>query len=211
MKIIEYPISDFAIADLKGSLSEKRYHHCCRVLETAFQIADAWTQFSIDREELAWAALFHDCAKEFSGKKRDAYVKKHGPLPCGKELMEIGPLAHGPVGALVLKTKYGIESPEIHRAVSYHSVGHVDFTPMEWAVSLADILEPGRAWLESREQLLSLVCEDACAGIRAVTQTRRSLQIAKRKAVQPCIQAIQDEVEAGRFRVAQEQGENASV
>lgn len=196
--IAESYIASDAIDDLTHSLSEKRYKHSVRVCETAFRIADAWS-VAIDRTALAWAGLFHDCAKEFSAKKRDSFIRTQGPLPCGEELLEVGPLAHGPVGALVLQAQFGLYDEAVHRAVAYHSVGHLEFDAMGWAVSLADFLEPGRKWLDAREEVLQRACEDPVEGIRAVMDLRVEVQEGKGKTIHPAVYAVRDAVMQSTF------------
>ena len=55
---------------LKERLNEHRYNHMLGVVESALQLAE---RFGVDEEKARYAALLHDCAREFS---TDALVKE---------------------------------------------------------------------------------------------------------------------------------------
>lgn len=160
-----------AVNQLQQCISEKRFHHCLGVMETAFELADAWKQYDIDRTHLAWAALFHDCAKELNKKQREA-LPSDGRIVYGKELMRLPTLVHAPHGALMLKDTFGVSDYGVLMAVAYHPTGHPNLTPLGWAVYIADYLEPGRSYFDFREDYLDQARKDMLTGLRLVSGSK---------------------------------------
>lgn len=167
-----------AVKNLKNVLSKKRYDHCVRVMETSFQIFDAWDMPDEKRKGMAWASLFHDCAKENPPKIQEKWIEKNAS-PYGIDVLDMPTLVHGTVGAIILKQEYGITDPEILMAVAYHSTGHPNLKPIGWIVYMADILEPGRTFIEKREDYLRTACKDPLEGLRQVTDLRHSINHGK--------------------------------
>ncbi len=160
-----------AIDQLKHYLSEKRFEHCLGVMKTAFELADAWSQYDIDRTHLAWAALFHDCAKELNPNQRSA-LPTNGRVVYGKELMRLPTLVHAPHGALMLKETFSVDAYDVLMAVAYHPTGHPNLTPMGWIVYIADYLEPGRSYFDFREDFLAAAKNDPLEGAIRVSNSK---------------------------------------
>lgn len=51
-------------------------------------------------------------------------------------------LLHGPLGALELRERFGIDDSRILDAVWWHTTGHPDYVPEAWAMFVADKVEP---------------------------------------------------------------------
>lgn len=160
-----------AVDELQSMLSKKRYQHCQRVLETAYEISEGWQDYRIDEQELAWAGLFHDCAKELKPDEQQALMQE-GAIPHGEELLSSPALAHGPLGALMLQAKWGIESKDVLMAVAHHSTGHPEMAPIGWSIYLADYLEPGRPFLENREMLIQEARNYPLHSLRRISEMR---------------------------------------
>jgi len=160
-----------AVERLKSSLSEKRYEHSVRVLETAFHLLKAWDRHPVDETSLAWAGLFHDCAKELPAPEQNRLLESY-PLKYGAELLSTPSLIHAPLGTLLLPEKYHIDFPDVLQAVAYHSTGHPTLRPVGMIVYMADYLEPGRYNHDERKKLLDSALEDPLKGLRDVTNYR---------------------------------------
>ncbi len=173
-----------AVERLQNTLSKKRFQHSVGVAETAFLLADSWKNYPVDSTLLAWASLFHDCAKE-SRKERWTGEK---PVLYGNELLDIPKLFHAPMSAWTLQYEYGIVDPSALMAVSYHPTGHPDFTPIGWMVYISDFLEPGRVYFEQREEFLEQACADPLTGLRLVTGLRLEAVRKKGKPIHPIAQ-----------------------
>lgn len=173
-----------AVKSLKAVLTTPRYEHCLRVMDTSFQLFDAWNLPDGKRENMAWASLFHDCAKENPERKMQEWLQK-GPAPYGMELLDTPGLVHAAVGTIILQQEYGIEDDEVLMAVAYHSTGHPNQTPIGWIVYLADILEPGRTFIKKREALLQTAMDQPLEGLRQVTILRHAISAGKGREVHP--------------------------
>ncbi len=173
-----------AVKELKDNLSTKRYNHSVGVMETAFVLADSWKNYSIDRTDLAWASLFHDCGKEIPKDDRARICSKNS-LSLGKELIDITKLNHAPIGAKLLHDNYGIKNKDILMAVAYHPTGHPDLSPIGWIVYIADYLEPGRTNMENREKALQKACKNPLQGLKIVTELRMKTVLQNNKPFHP--------------------------
>lgn len=173
-----------AVHRLQSLIPRERFAHCRGVMETAFQLADAWKQIPVDRTHLAWASLFHDCGKEISPEQK-ARLSQNGPILYGKELMDFPKLIHAPLGAKLLQTDFGVETPEVLEAIAYHPTGRPNLGPIGWMVYIADYLEPGRSYFPQRETLLREACDDPLMGLRRVTNLRFATVEKKGKLIHP--------------------------
>lgn len=160
-------------------------------MHTAFRIVEGWRDDSINRTDLAWASLFHDCCKELSPKEVKALLAE-GDLPYGEELMSSPVLAHGPLGALFVKTRYGVLAHEVLQTITYHSTGHPDLCPMGWSVYIADFIEPGRKYLENHEALIRLAQENPLEALRRTSEWRLSKFLEKQKSIHPITYQVQE-------------------
>lgn len=172
------------VDQLQNSLTEKRFAHSLGVMQTAFQLADAWIDHPVDRTALAWASLFHDCGKEIPKDQRK-HLTSNGLILYGKELLEVTKLNHAPLGALLLQDHYGITQQDILMAVAYHPTGHRNLTPIGWMVYIADLLEPNRTFLPDRAKILKKTCADPLFGLKMITKLRFEAVQGKNKPILP--------------------------
>ncbi|UMZ72886.1 bis(5'-nucleosyl)-tetraphosphatase (symmetrical) YqeK [Natranaerofaba carboxydovora] len=132
---------------LKDLITKKRYEHSLRVVDTALRLAKG---LDIDEERLTLAALIHDRGKELAD---DELVKisinNNRKLEIAEKINPV--LLHGPVGAILIKSEWGISDNEILRAVEYHTTACPNMSMLEKVVFLADCLEPERDYNEVRE------------------------------------------------------------
>lgn len=73
-------------------------------------------------------------------------------------------LLHGPLGALELRERFGVEDAAVLDAVRWHTTGHPAFGPEAWAVFVADKIEP---WKIARWPALREVAESAARSLEA--------------------------------------------
>ncbi len=173
-----------AINKLENHLSSKRFQHSVGVCQTAFLLAQKWKDYPVDPVKLAWAALFHDCAKELNYHEIGHLVKL-GLSPYGLELMTSKKLCHAPLGAAALKHWYNQKDEEVHLTVAYHPTGSPQLTPIGWMVYIADYLEPNRPFFQEREELLQQACEDPLTGLKMITNLRINTVVNKGRSVHP--------------------------
>ena len=53
-------------------------------------------------------------------------------------------LLHGPLGALELEERFGVEDSLVLHAIHWHTTGHPEFGPEAWAMFVADKVEPAK-------------------------------------------------------------------
>ena len=132
---------------LKTNLSEKRFLHTLGVAETAEALAKRW---GADCFKAFLAGLVHDCAKELPFDKTLNFLEESGYRITWLEESAPG-ILHAPLGAVLAKKLFGIEDESILDAIKYHTTGRENMTILEKIVYIADFIEPGREYSESKE------------------------------------------------------------
>ena len=128
-----------AIACIQQHLPEKRFQHTIRVMDTALELAKT---YHIAAENMELAAIFHDYAK-YRNLDEMKRIIINSTLP--KDLLHYHTeLWHGPVGAILIQQEYGIDHPDILRAIRYHTTGRAHMSLFEMILFVADYIEPGR-------------------------------------------------------------------
>ncbi|WP_303870130.1 bis(5'-nucleosyl)-tetraphosphatase (symmetrical) YqeK [Acetobacterium wieringae] len=130
------------ITDLENKLSSKRFRHTINVVAAAEQLA---SHFGVDLNQARLAALLHDCAKNMSDEKLLGYAKEHR-IKVDRVSRYDPQLLHGPVGAVLVKERYGITDAAIQRAVCYHTTGCKKMSALEKIIYLADYIEKDRSF-----------------------------------------------------------------
>lgn len=117
---------------------ESRKQHSIRV---AYFGAENAKKYSLDEREVIFACLVHDCAKNLDkgDEKLRGFVCPEG-VP--------NQVWHQFAGGHVCKHTLHIEDDAIIGAVTYHTSGKADMSPLEKLVFLADMLEEGRTYKE---------------------------------------------------------------
>lgn len=122
-----------------NTLPEKRREHSLRVTKLALKLAD---RFKANKREVELAAILHDYAKNHSNDELKTWII-HSSLP--KNLLFYSPaIWHGPVGALMLKQKYGIINPNVLSAIYSHTTGKENMSIVDKIIYVADYIEPAR-------------------------------------------------------------------
>jgi len=130
---------DEAVLLVQSQLTTKRFDHTMRVAQTAKELADL---YDVDVKKVDLAATLHDFAKDFPVEKlKQVLDKSQSPEDL---LLYNQELWHGPVGAYLLETKYGITDTDILHAVRFHTTGRAQMSKLELIVYVADYIEPGR-------------------------------------------------------------------
>lgn len=127
-------------AAIQQRLSPRRFTHTLGVIKEADKLA---RHYGADTEKTRWAALLHDCAKEYSTDKKHALCKQWG-IPVDSTCTSLIELTHGPLGAESAARDYYVTDTEILQAICYHSTGHGNMTLLDKIIMLADFIEPYR-------------------------------------------------------------------
>lgn len=139
--------------ELKMILSEERYRHSIGVMKKAEELA---RQYGIEPHIASLTGLAHDIAKEMPNTEKIEYCQKHQIEIDEVEKYNIG-LLHSKVGADITK-KYGF-TPEMQKAILYHTTAHVDMDMLAKIIFIADKIEENRNY-DGVEELRNLAMQD---------------------------------------------------
>lgn len=154
--------------------------HIDRVVVLGGELA---ARHGLDAERVQLAAQGHDVLRALDDAELLARAEARG--------MAIEPteraaplLLHGPLGALELSERFGVDDEPILHAVRWHTTGHPDFDPEAWAFFVADKAEPEklRRWPEL-ERVLNLAADSLEAA--ALAYLELSAGRAEREGWQP--------------------------
>lgn len=121
-------------------LSPKRFRHTLGVVLAAEKLAK---HYGADVNKARWAALLHDCAKEYGADKKRMLCKQwHISIdPIVEAHID---LAHGLLGAESARRQFYVTDEEILQAIRFHISGHKQITLLDKIIVLADFIEPYR-------------------------------------------------------------------
>ncbi len=128
-----------ALKDMKDNLSERRYIHSFAVGKTARELAEVHGE---DPEIAFIAGIFHDFAKYMSHEESQLILNKMGESD--EFLLKDARLAHGMIGAYILKTEYGLDDEYILSAIEKHTFGDVNMSLLDKIIYIADATEENR-------------------------------------------------------------------
>ncbi len=167
-------------------LKRKRLLHSLNVMVYAIHLA---LRHKIDVEQAAIASLLHDCAKDLPIEKINEYAKLAGdPSLLGSEL------GHGPAGAWLAKTRFGITDPAVLRAIHYHTTGCAGMTALDKIIFIADKVEPARTY-DHLEQIRDLVEDDLDAALRVTIDEIGAFLKRENLDTHPYTQSASDEID----------------
>lgn len=127
-------------SDIINRIGLKRFNHCIRVADTAYELAEI---HNVDKEKAYIAGLYHDCGKIRDLEVAKSEFKKAG-LELNDDLINSPQIIHQYYGRYLAEKKYGIKDKDILNAICYHATGRENMTDIEKIVFLADYIEPMR-------------------------------------------------------------------
>lgn len=125
---------------LREMMNPHRFEHTLGVRREAVRLAGL---HHLPVLKAARAGLLHDCAKGMPLQKMRR-IAVENRLVQGEDMLSSGALLHGPVGAYVARTRFGVQDGDILNAIRYHTVGRPGMSPLELAIFVADATEEGR-------------------------------------------------------------------
>lgn len=128
---------------LKKRVPEKRYEHCKRVAKTAVELAET---YGVDEKKARMAGLLHDWDKGQSLDEERRRVTEFGLDIDPLVVTDMPYLLHGPTAAAALGRDYPELGTDVLQAISRHTQGARNMTPLDMVVYIADLIEPGRSY-----------------------------------------------------------------
>jgi predicted HD superfamily hydrolase involved in NAD metabolism len=125
---------------LKRMLSEKRYHHSIRVMDTCEELA---VLYYADIEKCKLAGLLHDCAREIPKDDLLEIASKKG-LKLGSVELCVPDLIHSHISAVLARDLFGVDDLEVLSAIRCHTTGKEEMTLVDKILFVSDFIEPER-------------------------------------------------------------------
>lgn len=124
---------------IKPRMPEKRYIHTLGVMDTAIELAELYGE---EAKKAEIAAILHDIAKYADVDWMKTIVREQKlderMLTWGSEIL------HGPVGAYIAQSEFGITDENILNAIRFHTTGRAKMNTLEKIIFIADMIEPNR-------------------------------------------------------------------
>ncbi len=153
-----------AVRDALGQ--DHRYAHVVRVARLAERLA---VRHGEAPERARLAGLLHDVARLYSAERLVSESTARGLAI--DDFERTNPIVlHAPLGAEIVRDRFGIEDPGILSAIRRHTLAAQGMSRLDTIVYLADALEPGRDFPE-REGLEALAFDDLDRALAAVLRS----------------------------------------
>jgi len=120
-------------ADVKNTLSEKRYYHSKCVMDMCEKLA---IRYNVDLETAKKVGIAHDIAKEMPEEEKFRYIKKNNIKIEKIEKIHTG-LLHAKIGADIGIKRYGF-TKEMADAIKCHTTGRKNMTMLDKILYIAD-------------------------------------------------------------------------
>ena len=141
---------------LQKYLDEERFHHTLGVMYTCAALA---MTYGYDIEKAQLAGLLHDSAKCIPNKKKLKLCREYEVAVT--EFEEKNPfLLHAKLGAVIARTKYKVEDPEILEAICCHTTGKPEMNTLDKILYIADYIEPMRSKAPNLQEVRKLAFQD---------------------------------------------------
>ena len=131
--------------------------HIDRVVAAAEPLA---RRHGADVERTLLAAQGHDLLRALTDDEWLARAEARGlellPVERARPV-----LLHGPLGALELSERFGVDDELVLHAIHWHTPGHPQFGPEAWAMFVADKIEPAKLARRPELQRVIDLAEDS--------------------------------------------------
>ena len=94
--------------------------------------------------------MIHDIARSWSAEQLFDYMRRHG-LPISPAEQQTPVLLHARIGGELARRQFGVDDPDILRAIERHTVAVPGMTDLEKIVYIADAIEPSRSFPQRAE------------------------------------------------------------
>ena len=156
--------------------------HIDRVVELAEELA---RRHHLDVRQTRLAAQGHDLLRAVPPADLLARAETRG-LTSDPVERAAPVILHGPLGALELEERFGLEDRAVLEAIRWHTTGHPDYTPEAWAMFVADKVEPSKvARTPALEPIRVLADESIEAAALTYLDFRLREAVADRQQIHP--------------------------
>lgn len=167
------------LAAIKPRMPERRYIHTIGVMETAIQLAERYDE---DAKKAETVAILHDIAKYAEIEWMEQIVRDQNLdqrlLGWGSELL------HGPVGAFIAESEFGITDEDMLNSIRFHTTGRAGMSKLEKILFVADMIEPNRNF-DGVERLRKKAQKNLDKAVSACIRHTLSFLIDTKQAIYP--------------------------
>ncbi|GLC88528.1 bis(5'-nucleosyl)-tetraphosphatase (symmetrical) YqeK [Lysinibacillus piscis] len=167
------------LAAVQPRMPEKRYIHTIGVMETAIDLAQRYGE---DVKKAETVAILHDIAKYADIAWMEQIVRDEELdarlIGWGSELL------HGPVGAYIAESEFGITDEDMLNAIRFHTTGRVGMSRLEKILFVADMIEPNRQF-DGVERLRKKAQKDLDKAVRACIRHTLAFLIDTKRPIYP--------------------------
>jgi predicted HD superfamily hydrolase involved in NAD metabolism len=185
-----------ARAAIEARLGKKAAKHCERVADSAVALA---LVYGADTDDARLAGLLHDWDRETGAGELLAAAKAAG-IEVSDADEAVPHLLHARTGAVGAAAALPGLSADVVRAISRHTLGAVEMSPLDMVVYLADMIESHRDY-PGVEVLRDAVGSVSLAELFALGYRQSMLHVvAARKRIHPITTAVWNRYVAGEAR-----------
>ncbi|MBR6185743.1 MAG: bis(5'-nucleosyl)-tetraphosphatase (symmetrical) YqeK [Clostridia bacterium] len=158
---------------IRTMMNPRRFQHTLGVRKEAVRLA---LLHEVPVQRAALAAILHDCAKGMSVKEMNR-IAEENHLMEDPAMLSSGPMMHGPVGAYIAKTQFGVRDEGVLDAIRSHTIGRPGMSKLEMCLFVADATEEYREEYEGLKELRYLADRSLPAAVLLSIQlTQRYLE-----------------------------------
>ena len=125
-------------ARMVSDVPDRLLSHIDRVVKIADRLA---RRHGLDVERARLTAQGHDVVRHLPGAELLAEAERRS-IDIDPVDRDVPVILHGPIGALVLRERYGIDDERVLFAIRWHTPGHPDYDGEAWAMFIADKVDP---------------------------------------------------------------------
>jgi len=122
-----------------------------------------------DPRKARLAGMLHDLARLYSAEQLLRESAQYG-IAADSHALEHPVVLHAPLSAALAQRFFGVEDADVLSAITKHTLGAGEMSPLDCILYLADGLEPGRDFAE-REHLAALAERDLGEAMRATIRS----------------------------------------
>ena len=192
MPLLETPRAAEFLELLRARLPEKTLKHTLSVAQTMLGMAD---QAGVDPNKAVTAGLLHDYCKALKPATLLQRAAEYGISITEAQRANPNALLHGPVAAEEAWRELGVEDPEVHEAIYWHTTGKPGLGRVGQALYVADFCEPTRPIVQAAEARHILAEEGFEPALLYVTR-EKAAHVRAKGAAEPITEAFLEWVNA---------------
>ena len=143
-------------ARLKQVMSARRFLHTLGTIEESERLAK---HYGADVNKARWAALLHDCTKEYSAAKKHMLCEMWN-IPLDEILISNIDITHSLLSSESARRDYNVQDEEVLRAIQYHTTGNKNMSLLDKIIYLADFIDPYRDDYPPHEKIREYAYKD---------------------------------------------------